>query len=60
MNNKKYYYKNYTIIKLNNILKKQYNSKYLITIYGDIANYGNTLKECKKIINNIKKENKTI
>ena len=36
-----------SIIKLNDILRKQYNSKYLITINGDIVDFAETLKQAK-------------
>lgn len=49
---KKYYIKKYVITKLNNLLQKQYNSKYLITLNSDIVDFANTLKEAKKIIMN--------
>lgn len=48
---KKYYIKDYVITRLNNILQKQYNCKYLITINGDIVYLANTLKESKEIVN---------
>lgn len=44
---KKYYIGKYTIVKLNDILRKQYNSKYLITINGDIVDFAETLKQAK-------------
>lgn len=48
---KRYYIKDYVITRLNNILQKQYNCKYLITINGDIVYFANTLKEAKNVIN---------
>lgn len=47
---KKYIYKDFKIIKLNDILKEQYKSKYIITINRDIFAFGDTLKECYKKI----------
>ena len=44
---KKYYIGKYTIVKLNDILRKQYNSKYLITINGEIVDFAETLKQAK-------------
>lgn len=48
---KRYCIKDYIITRLNNILEKQYNCKYLITINKDIVYFGNTLKECKNVVN---------
>ena len=48
---KRYYIKDYVITQLNNILQKQYNCKYLITINRDIVYLANTLKEAKNVIN---------
>ena len=48
---KRYYIKDYVITQLNDILKKQYDCKYLITINGDIVYLANTLKEAKNVIN---------
>lgn len=49
---------------INNIKNRKgifYDSKYLITINGDIVGFANTIKEAKKIIddfiNNLKKYN---
>ncbi len=53
---KKYYYKDFVITKLNNYLKQCYNCNYLITINHDIYDFGNTLKNSKKIIDNYYKE----
>lgn len=47
---KKIYFKGCIITKLNDYLKTCYNSKYLITINGDILGHANTLTEAKKII----------
>lgn len=47
---KKYYINGYIITKLNNILKNQYLSNYIITINHDILAFADTLKEAKKII----------
>ena len=48
---KRYYIKDYVITQLNNILKKQYDCKYIVTINKDIVYFGNTLKECKNVVN---------
>lgn len=48
---KKYYIKDYVITQLNNILQKQYNCKYLVTINNDIVYCANTLKEAKNVVN---------
>lgn len=48
---KRYYVKDYVITQLNDILKKQYDCKYIVTINKDIVYFGNTLKECKNVIN---------
>lgn len=48
---KKYYIKDYVITQLNDILQKQYNCKYLVTINRDIVYFANTLKEAKNVIN---------
>lgn len=48
---KRYYVKDYVITQLNNILQKQYDCKYLITINRDIVYFANTLKEAKNVIN---------
>ena len=48
---KRYYVKDYVITQLNDILKKQYDCKYIITINKDIVYFGNTLKECKNVVN---------
>ena len=47
---KRYYIEDYVITRLNNILEKQYESKYLITINGDIVCTAPTLKYAKEII----------
>ena len=47
---KRYYIKDYVITQLNDILQKQYNCKYLITINNDIVYFANTLKEAKNVI----------
>lgn len=48
---KRYYIKDYVITQLNNILQKQYDCKYIVTINKDIVYFGNTLKECKNVVN---------
>lgn len=48
---KKYYIKDYVITRLNNILQKQYNCRYLVTINKDIVYFANTLKEAKNVVN---------
>lgn len=48
---KRYYIKDYVITQLNDILQKQYDCKYLITINGDIVYLANTLKEAKNVVN---------
>lgn len=48
---KRYYIKDYVITQLNDILQKQYNCKYLITINHDIVYFANTLKEAKNVVN---------
>lgn len=48
---KRYYIKDYVITQLNNILQKQYNCKYLVTINNDIVYLANTLKEAKNVVN---------
>ena len=48
---KKYYIKDYVITQLNNVLQKQYNCKYLVTINNDIVYLANTLKEAKNVVN---------
>lgn len=48
---KRYYIKDYVITQLNNILQKQYNCKYLVTINNDIVYFANTLKEAKNVVN---------
>jgi hypothetical protein len=48
---KKYYIKDYVITQLNNVLQKQYNCKYLVTINSDIVYFANTLKEAKNVVN---------
>ena len=47
---KRYYIKDYVITRLNNILQKQYNCKYIVTINHDIVYFTNTLKDAKNII----------
>lgn len=48
---KRYYIKDYVITQLNNILKKQYDCKYIVTINGDIVYFADTLKEAKNVVN---------
>ena len=48
---KRYIYKGFKITKLNDILKEQYNSRYIVTINGDVFAFGDTLKECYKKVN---------
>lgn len=48
---RRYYIKDYVITQLNDILKKQYDCKYIVTINKDIVYFGNTLKECKNVVN---------
>ena len=48
---KRYYIKDYIITQLNDILQKQYDCKYLVTINGDIVYLANTLKEAKNVVN---------
>lgn len=47
---KKYYIKDYVITQLNDILQKQYNCKYLVTINNDIVYCTNTLKNAKNVV----------
>ena len=47
---KRYYIKDYVITQLNNILQKQYNCKYIVTINHDIVYFTNTLKDAKNCI----------
>lgn len=48
---KRYFIKDYVITQLNDILQKQYNCKYLVTINNDIVYLADTLKEAKNVIN---------
>ena len=48
---KRYYIKDYVITQLNNVLQKQYNCKYLVTINNDIVYLADTLKEAKNVVN---------
>jgi hypothetical protein len=48
---KRYFIKDYVITQLNDILQKQYNCKYLVTINHDIVYLTNTLKEAKNVVN---------
>lgn len=48
---KRYYIKDYVITRLNDILQKQYNCKYLVTTNHDIVYCTNTLKEAKNVVN---------
>ena len=47
---KRYYINDYVIIRLNDILQKQYECKYLVTINNDIVYYADTLKDAKRVI----------
>ena len=47
---KRYYIKDYVITQLNDVLQKQYNCKYLITLNHDIVYLTNTLKDAKKCV----------
>jgi hypothetical protein len=49
---KRYYIEDYTITQLNEVLQKQYDCKYLVTInnYNDIVYYTNTLKDAKNCV----------
>jgi hypothetical protein len=47
---KRYYIDNYVITHLNDVLQKQYDCKYLVTINGDIVFFANTLKEAKRLV----------
>lgn len=53
---KRYYIGDYVITRLNNILQKQYDCKYLVTINGDIMFFANTLKEAKRLVSSQLKE----
>lgn len=47
---KRYYIDNYVITRLNDVLQKQYDCKYLVTVNGDIVFFANTLKEAKRLV----------
>jgi len=47
---KRYYIEDYTIIQLNEILQKQYDCKYLVTINNDIVYYADKLKDAKNCV----------
>jgi len=47
---KRYYINDYVITRLNDILQKQYECKYLVTINNDIVYYADTLKDAKRVI----------
>ena len=47
---KKYYIKDYVITQLNDILQKQYDCKYIVTINNDVVYFTNTLKDAKKCV----------
>lgn len=47
---KRYYINNYVITRLNDVLQKQYECKYLVTINNDIVYYADTLKDAKRVI----------
>lgn len=47
---KRYYIGNYVITRLNDVLQKQYNCKYLVTINNDIVYFADTLKDAKRAI----------
>lgn len=46
----RYYIGNYVITRLNDVLQKQYNCKYLVTINNDIVYFADTLKDAKRAI----------
>lgn len=47
---KRYYIGNYVITRLNDVLQKQYDCKYLVTINNDIVYFANTLKDAKRVV----------
>lgn len=47
---KRYYINDYVITKLNDVLQKQYECKYLVTINNDIVYYADTLKDAKRVV----------
>lgn len=47
---KRYYINDYVITRLNDVLQKQYNCKYLVTINNDIVYFADTLKDAKKMV----------
>lgn len=47
---KRYYINDYVITKLNDVLQKQYECKYLVTINNDIVYLADTLKDAKRVI----------
>lgn len=47
---KKYYINDYVITRLNDVLQKQYECKYLVTINNDIVYFADTLKDAKKVV----------
>jgi hypothetical protein len=47
---KRYYINDYVITRLNDILQKQYECKYLVTINNDIVYYADTLKDAKRVV----------
>lgn len=53
---KRYYIGDYVITRLNDVLQKQYDCKYLVTINGDIVFFTNTLKEAKRLVSSQLKE----
>lgn len=53
---KRYYIGDYVITHLNDVLQKQYDCKYLVTINGDIVFFTNTLKEAKRLVSSQLKE----
>jgi hypothetical protein len=53
---KRYYIGDYVITRLNDVLQKQYDCKYLVTINGDIVFFSNTLKEAKRLVSSQLKE----
>lgn len=47
---KRYYINDYVITKLNDVLQKQYECKYLVTINNDIVYLADTLKDAKRVV----------
>ena len=47
---KRYYINDYVITRLNDVLQKQYECKYLVTINNDIVYYADTLKDAKRVV----------